>query len=166
MTIFFGFSSPEAVLPVLPGSHATFDADGAGVAQLFCFCFPSLTSLRTFGLTGEEQFDLAPTCSIEFPIRADFNGNKRFGLDFKQGAGGDGHLGSFRKRARRLGGRGVEPVRAFRGVWRGSGVGEFAVVAGCAWCGAGLDVAVFAGLGEGDAEDQDAEEGLGENVTN
>ena len=37
---------------------------------------------------------------------------------------------------------------------------------GCAWRGAGLDVAVFAGLGEGDAEDQDAEEGLGENVTN
>ena len=165
MTIFFGFSSPEAVLPVLPGSHATFDADGAGVAQLFCFCFSSLTSLRTFGLAGEEQFDLAPTCSIEFPIRVDFNGNTRFGLDFKQGAGSDGHLGSFRMRARRLGGKGVEPVRAFRG---GMGVSRdgLGVGAGCAWCGAGLDVAVFAGLGEGDAEDQDAEEGLGENVTN
>lgn len=165
MTILFGFSSPEAVLPVLPGSYATFDADGAGVAQLFCFCFSSLTSLRTFGLTGEEQFDLAPTCSIKFPIRVDFNGNKRFGLDFKQGAGSDGHLGSFRERARHLGGQGVEPVKAFRVMGR-SGVGGFAVVAGCAWCGAGLDVAVFAGLGEGDAEDQDAEEWLGENVTN
>ena len=61
-----------------------------------------------------------------------------------------------------IGGKVARPRGA--GPKRWLGVGGFVGVVGCAWRGAGFDVAVFAGFGEGDAEYQDAEEGLGENV--
>ena len=68
-------------------------------------------------------------------------------------------------RARRLGGKASSPQGlSYRGL---SGFEKFTrIVRGGGTIGlaARLDIAVFTGLGEGDAEDQDAEEWLGENV--
>ena len=47
----------------------------------------------------------------------------------------------------------------------GSGLGEFADVVGGTWRGAGFDVAVLAGLGQSDSENEEPEEGLRQDVT-